>query len=168
MNTTGLYIGRFQPFHNGHKSIVDTMIQENDISVVLIGMSSDEIKNPFDYNTRLHFFTHTYSNCDTIFFYPLVDEDSDVQWIEHILSFDEISNTQNLKIYGWDIAQDSAIRVIQKHTDLFTNKHIEFIEISRKNIPISWSQIRDKINSSGISSIKNDIPREVYEYLGGE
>lgn len=168
MTSTWLYIGRFQPFHNGHKGIVDTMIKENDISIILIGMSEDEIQNPFDYNTRLHFFTHTYSNCDAVFFYPLLDEDSDITWIEHILSFPEIRTAQTINIYGWDISNDSAIKTIRQYDYMFWDKEIHFLEISRKNIPISGTDIRKKISSQGLVSVKDDIPEEVYEYLGGE
>ena len=34
----GMYLGRFQPFHNGHKAIVDKMLEECE-EVVVIGES---------------------------------------------------------------------------------------------------------------------------------
>ena len=50
----GLYIGRFQPFHKGHKSIVEAALKQCDKLIIGIG-SSQEIRtkrNPFSYEER--------------------------------------------------------------------------------------------------------------------
>jgi len=39
----GLVHGRFQPFHNGHKFLVDEMLKECDLGVILIG-SADTMR----------------------------------------------------------------------------------------------------------------------------
>lgn len=50
----GIYIGRFQPFHNGHAQILKRAIRENDSVIVLIGSSyqAATTKNPFTYEER--------------------------------------------------------------------------------------------------------------------
>jgi len=47
--TTGLFIGRFQPFHNGHLHVIKQMLEECDEIVIGIGSANSEIteKNPF-------------------------------------------------------------------------------------------------------------------------
>ena len=35
----GMYLGRFQPFHNGHKYIVEWMLEECERVVIVIGSS---------------------------------------------------------------------------------------------------------------------------------
>lgn len=163
--TLWLYIGRFQPFHKGHKKIVDTMLLENNLCLILIGLSEDEKKNPYDFSTRLHFFTHTYSPSSHLYIYPLPDEADDRDWIDHILAFPEVQTAEKIQIYCGDIKQDSAIQVIQENISLFEKKEISFREISRRNIPISGTQIRQKIETTGLKSVQNEIPLEVYEYL---
>lgn len=160
----GLYIGRFQPFHNGHKKIVDTMLEENETNVILIWLSEDEDKNPYSYWQRLHFFTHGYATQDTLHIYPLSDEESDEKWIENILSFPEIKNAEKITLYCWDTENDSAVKVIQEFQDMFP-QHINIREISRKNIPLTWTEIRKNIHEKWLESEKNNIPLEVYEYL---
>lgn len=52
--TLGVYIGRFQPFHNGHQAILYAALQKYDHVLVLIG-STDQprtIKNPWSYQER--------------------------------------------------------------------------------------------------------------------
>mgnify|MGYP001593264907 FL=1 len=49
----GLVHGRFQPFHNGHKFLIDKMLQECDLGVVLIGSPSKRNqKNIFNLASR--------------------------------------------------------------------------------------------------------------------
>ncbi len=160
-----LYIWRFQPFHNGHKKVLDTMLLENELCIVLIGLSEDEAKNPYDFSTRLHFFTHTYSPTSHLSLYPLPDEASDSIWIKHILCFHEIQSADEIVIYAGDMKHDSAIQVIQTYQHLFWEKKLSFREISREDNPISGNQVRQKIQETGLESVKDQIPVEVYEYL---
>lgn len=95
------------------------MLSENELCIVLIGLSEDEQKNPYDFSTRLHFFTHTYSPSSHLYIYPLPDEADDRDWIAHILSFPEIASASEITIYAGDVEHDSAIHVIQQHSHLF-------------------------------------------------
>lgn len=95
------------------------MLLENELCLVLIGLSEDEIKNPYDFTTRLHFFTHTYSPTSHLYIYPLPDEKNDRDWIEHILAFPEVQQATHITLYGGDVEHDSAIQVIQSHLSLF-------------------------------------------------
>lgn len=51
----GLYIGRFQPFHNGHLSIIQQMSKEMDLSFIIIGSADkfEENRNPFTCKQRI-------------------------------------------------------------------------------------------------------------------
>lgn len=49
----GVFIGRFQPFHLGHASVIETMIEECDLVVVAVGDHRHQsIKNPFSFLDR--------------------------------------------------------------------------------------------------------------------
>lgn len=95
------------------------MLLENELCLVLIGLSEDEQKNPYDFSTRLHFFTHTYSPSSHLYIYPLPDETDDRDWIHHILAFPEVASAEEIMIYAGDMKHDSAIQVIQQHLPLF-------------------------------------------------
>jgi bifunctional NMN adenylyltransferase/nudix hydrolase len=49
-----VFIGRFQPFHNGHKAIVDAAIKQAKEVIIVVGSSfaSRNIRNPFTFQER--------------------------------------------------------------------------------------------------------------------
>jgi len=51
----GLFVGRFQPFHNGHLNVVKDILKEVDELVIVIGSAqySHRIDNPFTSGERL-------------------------------------------------------------------------------------------------------------------
>ena len=59
-----VYIGRFQPFHLGHQSIIDKALTLSKEVVIVVGssFSSRSIKNPFTFEERRDMISETYSN----------------------------------------------------------------------------------------------------------
>jgi len=55
MLTTGLFIGRFQPFHEGHLATVKFALSRVDLLVIVVGSAqkSHEPKNPFTAGERV-------------------------------------------------------------------------------------------------------------------
>jgi len=161
-----VYIWRFQPFHNGHKSIIDTMIKDNDKNLILIWVSREwnGEENPFPYEKRLWFILNTYHS-PTPYIYPLIDHPSDEAWVRQILWIWHVQNADHIKFYCGDKNQDSAIKAIEEHKKLFIWKDIEMVEIPRNKLPISWTQIRHEIKQEGVESIKNLVPGWVYKQL---
>lgn len=49
---TGLFIGRFQPFHEGHRQCVEKILAENDRCLILLRETEATEKNPFDAEKR--------------------------------------------------------------------------------------------------------------------
>ena len=49
-----VFIGRFQPFHNGHKHVIDTALKLAKHVIVLVGSSntSPNTRNPFTFEQR--------------------------------------------------------------------------------------------------------------------
>lgn len=49
-----VFIGRFQPFHNGHKAVIDTALEQAKEVVVVVGSSfaARNIRNPFTFQER--------------------------------------------------------------------------------------------------------------------
>jgi adenylylsulfate kinase len=49
---TGVYIGRFQPFHEGHKRCVEHILSQNDRCIIMVRDTGKTEKNPFDLKKR--------------------------------------------------------------------------------------------------------------------
>lgn len=49
---TGLFVGRFQPFHDGHKKCIEQVLQTCDRCIVLMRETEKTKKNPFDLEKR--------------------------------------------------------------------------------------------------------------------
>lgn len=54
VTTIGVFIGRFQPLHNGHIAVIEQMRAEVDVPVILIGSAdaARSVLNPFTYEER--------------------------------------------------------------------------------------------------------------------
>lgn len=85
---TGLFIGRFQPFHNGHLQDIKNALKEVDELIIAIGSSqhSNTKENPFSTEERIGMIENTLAkenigNC-TLFPVPDIGEDS--KWVEHV------------------------------------------------------------------------------------
>ena len=128
-------------------------------------MSQGIEKNPYDYQTRKKFISQTFHEHPSLNIFPLEDEESDDDWIEHILEIPLISNAEKIIVYCGDIQHDSAVQTILKYKEKFFPRKIQIQEISRMIVPVSGSEIRKKIGSLGIQSIQSDVPHEVLETL---
>ncbi len=49
---TGLFIGRFQPFHEGHRRCIEHILKEKDRCIILLRDTKTSEKNPFDLEKR--------------------------------------------------------------------------------------------------------------------
>ena len=50
--TTGVYVGRFQPFHDGHKKCIEHILKKHDKCVVILRETTIDDKNPFTIKQR--------------------------------------------------------------------------------------------------------------------
>lgn len=98
-----LFIGRFQPFHNGHLNILQTLSSQFDEIIIGIGSSQYEntIENPFSFEERKKMI-QTSLQKENIYNFKILaipDIHNPPQWVNHVLSivadFDiVISNNQ--------------------------------------------------------------------------
>lgn len=86
---TGLFIGRFQPFHNGHEESIRNISDEVDEIVIGIGSadSSHSSKNPFTAGERIRMIQKSLQIEDTnVYTIPIVDIDRNSVWVSHVES----------------------------------------------------------------------------------
>ena len=83
-----IYIGRFQPFHNGHKYIIEEGLKISNTIIVFCGSSNQTrtLKNPFTYTERRKFILNSFSELyiNKIQVAPLDDCENDIEWIKNV------------------------------------------------------------------------------------
>jgi bifunctional NMN adenylyltransferase/nudix hydrolase len=82
--TVAFVVGRFQPFHNGHKALIEEALKISEHVVVFIGsvQESRTDKNPYTYEERKAMIETTFKNKVTVA--PLKDYPSHTMWVEKI------------------------------------------------------------------------------------
>jgi nicotinamide-nucleotide adenylyltransferase len=90
MLTTGLFVGRFQPFHKGHLATVSFALGEVNQLVIVVGSAqkSHEQKNPFTAGERIRMIKETLDSekVDTskILIIPVPDVDVHSLWTRQV------------------------------------------------------------------------------------
>ncbi|GAB7018364.1 nicotinamide-nucleotide adenylyltransferase [Halostagnicola bangensis] len=87
--TRGFYIGRFQPFHNGHYNMVKRIAEDVDELVLGIGSAGDShsTRNPFTAGERIMMITKSLVEFDLVTYaVPIEDLDRNSVWVSHVQS----------------------------------------------------------------------------------
>ncbi|PSQ56967.1 nicotinamide-nucleotide adenylyltransferase [Halobacteriales archaeon SW_8_68_21] len=85
----GFYIGRYQPFHDGHQHMVEEIAAEVDELVLGIGSAGDShtTRNPFTAGERVMMVTKAVEDLDaTTYVVPIEDLDRNSVWVSHVRS----------------------------------------------------------------------------------
>jgi nicotinamide-nucleotide adenylyltransferase len=89
----GLFLGRFQPFHNGHLAVVENMIADKDIDEIIIGIGSAQsaytLDNPFTAGERFEMINNTlrqqrWYNEKPIYIMPIMDIGSNYKYMSYL------------------------------------------------------------------------------------
>jgi nicotinamide-nucleotide adenylyltransferase len=90
MTTRGLYIGRFQPFHNGHYKVInDKIAPEVDEVIVGIGSAQEShtLSNPFTAGERIMMITAALEDLGKRYYViPMEDVGRNSTWVSHVES----------------------------------------------------------------------------------
>lgn len=142
MKKVWIFIGRMQPVHLWHIKIIETLLYENDISIVFLwSINIIDCKNPYTYKNREKMIQSLFLDKNLIIDW-IEDVDDDKLWVNILFEkIYKITNSKQIQLtfYCWDIKNDFAIKVIKEYS---INK-IKIIEISRKNscINYNWKKI---------------------------
>jgi len=85
----GFYIGRFQPYHNGHQSVLERIA--DDVDEIIIGIGSAQLShtldNPFTAGERVLMITRALASLGCPFYViPIEDIKRNALWVAHIQS----------------------------------------------------------------------------------
>ncbi|MFA7303592.1 MAG: nicotinamide-nucleotide adenylyltransferase [Methanoregula sp.] len=85
----GFYIGRFQPYHNGHQTVLERIAQSADEIIIGVGSAqlSHTIENPFTSGERVLMITRALASLDCPFYViPIEDVQRNALWAAHVRS----------------------------------------------------------------------------------
>ena len=150
--TTALFIGRFQPFHNGHLSIIKKILKEVDSLLLVVGSSqeSNTTLNPFSAEERIKMIKAVIEKekISNVEVYSLTDIGNDDLWVKHVESslpnFDIVYSGPGLNL------------------DLFKKSSYKVISINKIG-NISSNDIRKRIASN--SKWEHLVPRAVVDEI---
>ena len=150
----GFYIGRFQPYHNGHHSMVERISEEVDELVLGIGSADDShtTHDPFTAGERIMMITKAVAEYDlTTYVVPLEDINRNAVWVSHVESmcpdFDVAYSNNPLVVR---LFEEAGIEVRQ--SPMFDRDRLEGSEIRQRMIDDeSW---RDRVPASVVEVIE--------------
>ncbi|MBI5159284.1 nicotinamide-nucleotide adenylyltransferase [Candidatus Micrarchaeota archaeon] len=87
----GLFVGRFQPFHNGHLKAIEWVLRECSDLIVLVGSSQAcyEVENPFTVGERIEMVHDTLKASKLLekcIILSIPDVNNNALWIAHVNS----------------------------------------------------------------------------------
>lgn len=85
----GFYIGRFQPYHDGHHRVIGQIAKEVDELVVGVGSAdqSHTPRNPFTAGERMMMITKCLTDFDLVtYVVPIEDINRNSVWVSHVES----------------------------------------------------------------------------------
>ena len=84
-----VFIGRFQPFHNGHKAVIDEALKRSDKVIILIGSANlpRSLRNPFSVAERTAMIEGAYAKDDAARIHCVALDDvlyNDTRWLQYV------------------------------------------------------------------------------------
>lgn len=152
--TRGFYIGRFQPFHEGHHAMVERISEEVDELVVGIGSAdqSHTVRNPFTAGERIMMITKTLVDLDLVTYaVPIEDLNRNSVWVSHVQSMSprfEVAFSNNPLVVR--LFEEAGIEVRQ--SPMYHREEFE------------GTEVRERIAEDG--DWESLVPEAVVEVLG--
>ena len=158
----GMYLGRFQPFHNGHKAIVDKMLEECEQVLIVIGSSDKKgtVKNPFPAWERAQMIKSVYETSIRINILCIPDRNTivnDAVWGDYVMKY--------LGNYGYSPDAIYQGTEAARNTWFVNYPLIDIVSVSRLDIPISATLIRAAIIEKRKDFISEHCPTEVANHI---
>jgi len=132
---TGLFVGRFQPFHKAHYKIINKISKEVDYLIIGVGSSNKHhtIDNPFTLKERVDMINASLE-IDNYTIKHIPDLDDYGRWVKHALN---ITGKVDVVFTGNKLVKE-----------LFEKEGLEVKVLNSKKSYISATMVRDMISKS--------------------
>jgi nicotinamide-nucleotide adenylyltransferase len=151
--TRGFYIGRFQPFHEGHREMTATIAEKVDEVVVGIGSAgkSHTVRNPFTAGERIMMISRVLESIDTrTYVVPIEDIERNSVWVSHIESMSpafDVAYSNNPLVVR--LFEEAGIQVRQ--SEMYDREALKGSKIRKRMI--AGREWRDRVPEAAVDVI---------------
>ncbi|MFQ3294318.1 MAG: nicotinamide-nucleotide adenylyltransferase [Halobacteriales archaeon] len=153
--TRGCYIGRFQPYHNGHHEMVKRIAEDGDVDELVLGIGSagdsHMPKDPFTAGERIMMVAKSLQDVDLVTYaVPIEDLERNSVWVSHVKSMSP----------DFDVAYSNNPLVIQ----LFEEEDVEVRQSPMFNRDVlEGTEVRERMTDDG--DWESLVPEPVIEVV---
>lgn len=139
----GMVLGRFQPIHNGHLSIIQRALEDCEKVILIVGSAQESgtEQNPLSLLDRTQLIIRSLrGNMKRIEIFPIADREdiaADASWGEYVL--------ETLEKAGIDKPEAVYVGGGEHREDWYTSVGLDVVITDRNITPISSTQIRTAI-----------------------
>ena len=153
-------LGRFQVFHNGHKSIIEEALKISEKAVILVGSSSESRtkKNPFTFEERKRVIEECFQNVKIVSLKDIGVGDCEI-WGDYLI--ENVSNVFDKKPEVFVCGNDSKV---DKWFSDEALKSLKIFKIDRKILNTSASELRSAIIENNKEYFCKNTPLAVHKY----
>ncbi|MDO8553369.1 MAG: nicotinamide-nucleotide adenylyltransferase [Candidatus Micrarchaeota archaeon] len=149
-----LFIGRFQPFHNGHMYVLKKLLRQYDEVVIVIGSAESEQswRNPFTAGERVEIISNVLNKEQKLHtvLIPVRDINNHAQWVSHV----------NRYVPSYEAIYSNNVIV----NLLFRKAGVKVLSGYYKRQVYEGQKIRSMIVNSNLEW-KKLVPKEVVKYI---
>ena len=175
-----IFIGRFQPFHTGHESVIRQALQLSDKVIVLIGSSYQPrtTRNPWDFNERERLMRCVFSESENrrILTFPLLDHTyNDAVWIKSVqqliagITHNKIASKPKIGLIGYqkDNTSDYLTQFPQwQRVEVANYKNISSTDI--RELYFDTGEISDSVSTSVAIELEKFKQTKAYQQVANE
>lgn len=170
-----VFVGRFQPFHNEHKRIIDIALQKSRNVLVLVGSAGKArtIRNPFTFDERRKMILDSYFDSEPkLIIKPLYDKTyNEAAWInqvQHIVKdtvLDVVNNFNSWRASGYADAKVGLIGASKDNTSYYLKMFPQFRSVNVEiEADLHATSIREKYLDSSLLR-PDQVPESVTKFL---
>jgi bifunctional NMN adenylyltransferase/nudix hydrolase len=162
-----VFVGRFQPCHNGHLEVIQRALELAERVIVLVGSSNQPrtIKNPFTFQERKSMILSYLPETESVYVLPLRDFKSDDNvWASNVQKMVD----KTISSFGWtDKPQRIALIGHEKDdTSFYLKLFPQWERVDHYlNEEVNATDIRNLYFTSNIKYLNAVVPPTVYAYL---
>ena len=171
-----VFVGRFQPFHNEHKRIIDIALQKSKNVLVLVGSAGKArtIRNPFTFEERADMICGSFDAGDrlNLIIKPLYDKTyNDAAWIKQVqtvvldTALHVANNGNSFHASGYNDIKVGLIGASKDNTSYYLKMFPQYRSVNVAiEADVHATSIREDFLENG--SLNNiDIPNNVFRFL---
>ena len=170
-----VFVGRFQPFHNEHKRIIDIALQKSKNVLILIGSAGKArtIRNPFTFEERADMIRGSFDAGDrlNLIIKPLYDKTyNDAAWIKQVqtvvldTALHVANNGSSFHASGYNDIKVGLIGASKDNTSYYLKMFPQYrsVNVEIEN-DLHATSIRENFLTTG--EISDSVPNSVAEFL---